>query len=101
VLTADQLSAILANCYRTRTSAPCSAPNGSYRDSATPDFTVLGSRLLFRASEFVHTSISRRNYDVHPDGRFLMVRRADGARPGAMVVVENWTEALRAASGRR
>jgi hypothetical protein len=65
------------------------------RVATTPEFTVLGTRALFNASEFVQTSISRRKYDVAPDGRFLMVRRADGGRAGAMVVVEHWTEELR------
>ncbi len=64
------------------------------RVATSPEFTVLGTRALFSASDFVQTSLSRRNYDVAPDGRFLMVRRADGSRAGAMVVVENWTEEL-------
>ncbi len=64
------------------------------RVATSPEFSLLGTRALFSASDFVQTSLSRRNFDVAPDGRFLMVRRADGSRAGAMVVVENWTEEL-------
>ncbi len=65
------------------------------RVSTSPEFTVLGTRALFSARDYAQTSLSRRNYDVAPDGRFLMVRRADGSRAGSMVVVENWTEELK------
>ncbi len=71
------------------------------RVTTEPEFTVLGTRVLFDASEYAQTSLSRRNYDVAPDGRFLMVRRADGSRAGAMVVVEHWTEELRRAEAPR
>jgi serine/threonine-protein kinase len=66
------------------------------RVTTTPSFAVQSTRVLFNAAEFVQSSISRRNYDVSPDGqRFLMVRRADGARRGQVVVVENWAEEIR------
>lgn len=71
------------------------------RVTTEPGFTVLGSRVLFDAREYVQMSLSRRNFDVAPDGRFLMVRRADGSRAGAMVVVEHWTEELRRAEAQR
>jgi serine/threonine-protein kinase len=64
------------------------------RVSTTPALRVDGTRVLFDATPFVQTSLSRRNYDVAPDGRFLFVRRADDARAGAMVVVEQWTREL-------
>ncbi|MBC7894013.1 MAG: PD40 domain-containing protein, partial [Cytophagaceae bacterium] len=55
-----------------------------------PNFAVLTSRVLFSAADFVLTSISRRNFDVAPDGqRFLMVQRADGAKSGIVVVAEH------------
>jgi len=37
-------------------------------------------------------------YDVHPDGRFLMIRRSDRTpRPLELRVTANWFEALRPA----
>jgi hypothetical protein len=52
--------------------------------------------VLFDASNFIQTSVSRRNYDVSADDeRFLMVQRADGARSGQVVVVEHWPEEMR------
>jgi len=65
--------------------------------TTAPSFAVQGSRTLFNASEFVQMSVSRRNYDVTPDGqRFLMVQRANGATNGQIVVVENWLNELTA-----
>jgi hypothetical protein len=37
--------------------------------------------------------ISIANYDVTPDGRFIMIRR--GANGGKLRVVVNWTEELK------
>jgi serine/threonine-protein kinase len=55
-----------------------------------PAFAVQDTRLLFNAGDFVFNTISRRNYDVSPDGqRFLMVQRAAGAKSGVVVVVEH------------
>ena len=64
------------------------------RVSTTPALRVEGTRALFDVTPFVQTALSRRNYDVAPDGRFLFVRRADDARAGAMVVVERWAQGL-------
>ncbi len=64
------------------------------RVSTTPTLRVEGSRVLFDATPFVQTSLSRRNYDVAPDGRFLFVRRTDDTRAGTIVVVENWATSL-------
>ena len=48
------------------------------------------------AADFVQTTVSRRHYDVTPDGqRVLMVQRADGAKRGQVIVVENWAEEIR------
>ena len=66
------------------------------RVTPTPPFAVESRRVLFDASDFIQPSISRRNYDVAADDqRFLMVQRADGARSGQVVVVENWPEEMR------
>jgi Tol biopolymer transport system component len=66
------------------------------RVTTTPTFAVQNRRVLFGASDFIQTSVSRRNYDVsRDDQRFLMVQRADGARHGQVVVVEHWPEEIR------
>ncbi len=60
----------------------------------SPSLRVEGTRALFDARPFVQTSLSRRNYDVAPDGRFLFVRRASSSSAGSVVVVEHWTQEL-------
>jgi eukaryotic-like serine/threonine-protein kinase len=66
------------------------------RVTTTPSFSVQSRRVLFSASDFIQTSISRRNFDVAADDqRFLMVQRADGTRSGQVVVVEHWPEEMR------
>jgi serine/threonine-protein kinase len=66
------------------------------RVRTSPSFAVENARILFSAVDFVQVSVSRRNYDVSPDGqRFLMVQRADGAKHGQLVVVENWLAEIR------
>jgi Tol biopolymer transport system component len=66
------------------------------RIATSPSFAVQDMRVLFNAADFVQTSVSRRHFDVTPDGqRFLMVQRADGAKRGEMIVVENWAEEIR------
>jgi dipeptidyl aminopeptidase/acylaminoacyl peptidase len=52
-------------------------------------------RPLFDARGLLQQAVSRRNYDVAPDGRFLFVRRADDTPAGTMVVVEHFDETLR------
>jgi eukaryotic-like serine/threonine-protein kinase len=65
------------------------------RITTTPTFAVTSSRVLFNASDFIQTSISRRNYDVSADDqRFLMVQRADGVKRGQVVVVEHWQDEI-------
>jgi Tol biopolymer transport system component len=72
------------------------------RVTPTPPFAVESRRVLFDASDFLQPSISRRNFDVAADDeRFLMVQRADGARTGQVVVVENWPEDMRRRTERR
>lgn len=62
--------------------------------ATAPALHVEGLRKLFDARFFVQTSLSRRNYDVAPDGRFLFVRRSGNAQAGSIVVVEHWTREL-------
>ena len=72
------------------------------RIATTPSFGVHDARVLFNAADFVQTTVSRRHYDVTPDGqRFLMVQRADGVKRGQVVVVENWAEEMRRKTGQR
>jgi hypothetical protein len=67
----------------------------------TPAFAVQDTRVLFDASDFFIGSQSRRSFDVSADDqRFLMIQRADGARSGTMVVVENWFTERKAAARR-
>jgi Tol biopolymer transport system component len=66
------------------------------RVTPTPPFAVVSRQVLFDASDFLQPSISRRNFDVATDDQhFLMVQRADGARSGQVVVIENWSEEMR------
>ena len=68
--------------------------------TTTPAFAVTSTRTLFSVADFTQISVSRRNYDVSPDGqRFLMVQRADGANRGQVVVVENWADEIRRKMG--
>ena len=42
-------------------------------------------------------AITNRTYDVSPDGaRFLMIRIGTNNRPPSLVVVQNWSEELKA-----
>jgi eukaryotic-like serine/threonine-protein kinase len=57
-------------------------------------FAAGESRALFAAGDLARRAISRRNYDVTPDGqRFVMVRPAGGVTRAQLVVVER-VEAL-------
>ena len=46
------------------------------------------------ADRFARTPLRIPNYDVSPDGRFLMIRAADN-REGGLIVVLNWFEELK------
>jgi len=70
------------------------------RMQSSPTLRVDGLRALFDAKPFIQTSLSRRNYDVAPDGRFLFVRRAGNSQAGAMVVVEHFVDEVRRAAKR-
>lgn len=63
----------------------------------SPTLTVGRPAFLFEDDYF--SFLSRRTYDVAPDGqRFLMITTGDapeGASPSRMVVVEHWFEELK------
>ncbi len=63
---------------------------------AGSEFTFEAPELLFEAS-YVTSASGPRNYDVAPDGRFLMLKGEDGAKPAAyrLHVVLNWFEELK------
>ncbi|HET9064359.1 MAG TPA: protein kinase [Gemmatimonadales bacterium] len=68
--------------------------------TTSPTFALLGQHTLFDASGYLRQSVSRRNYDVTGDGqRFLMIQRAGNAAGSQVVVVENWSEALKQRTG--
>jgi hypothetical protein len=48
---------------------------------------------LFERSYALGPTLTAANYDVAPDGRFLMVKRETGS--GRLNVVVNWIEALK------
>ncbi len=63
--------------------------------ATNPSFAVQNRRVLFDASDFIQTTVSRRSFDVAADDqRFLMVQRADGVRHGQVVVVEHWSHEM-------
>jgi len=57
----------------------------------TPEFRVLTRTPLFNASDY-EAAVPHANYDVGPDGRFVMVYQG---RLSEMVVIQNWTEEVR------
>ena len=70
------------------------------RVQLSPTLRVDGLRALFDAKPFIQTSLSRRNYDVAPDGRFLFVRHAGNSQAGAMVVVEHFVDEVQRSAKR-
>ena len=57
---------------------------------------IPATAILFDASDYARTSLSRRNYDVAPDRQhFLMVQRADSRKATEVVVIEHWAEEVR------
>ena len=92
--TADQLRSALADRYRFYLDLRWNMV--AARVATAPSFAFRSTRVLFSASDFVQTAISRRNFDVAADDqRFLMVQRADGAKRGQVVVVEHWLDEIR------
>jgi len=52
-------------------------------------------RELFRG-DYLSGDLFGRSYDVHPDGRFLMMKEQSPSRPGELIIVQNWFEELKA-----
>jgi len=69
---------------------------GSIESPETPRELFVGR---FESSD--HTDAVTPNYDVLPDGRFIMVRRRNPVIPTVIHVVLNWTEALPTANAAR
>jgi Tol biopolymer transport system component len=61
-----------------------------------PEFAAKSPKLLFENAAF-HRNLTggEFNYDVAPDGRFLMIRREDALAELQLNVVLNWTEELK------
>jgi hypothetical protein len=57
------------------------------------DFALTPPVSLFERSYALGPTLTAANYDVAPDGRFLMVKRE--ADSGRLNVVVNWIEALK------
>ena len=53
------------------------------------EFRVLSQRRLFALGPYMTYGVWSRNYDVMPDGRFLMLRRDENST-SSVVVVQNW-----------
>jgi hypothetical protein len=50
---------------------------------------------VYETRDITGASIPISNYDVTPDGRFVMVRRDENAAPAQINVVLNWSEELK------
>ena len=61
-----------------------------------PDFNAESPRLLFANPAF-HRNMGTGefNYDVAPDGRFIMIRREGGVPELHINIVLNWVEELK------
>ena len=64
------------------------------RRAAPPDLSWNEPIELF-TGDYVSTDTFGRAFDVAPDGRFLMMKRASGSRPEEITVVLNWFEELK------
>jgi hypothetical protein len=60
-----------------------------------PGLRVVSRTPLFDASDYERAA-PHANYDVHPDGRFLMIRRAAASE---VVIVQNWHLEVRGTGG--
>jgi serine/threonine-protein kinase len=71
----------------------------SVRVETAPTFSAGATSVLFSATEYL-TNVNHRQYDVTPDGeRFIMVRPVGDCAQGALIVVENFFEELKARVG--
>ncbi len=57
-----------------------------------PEFKVTGTEVLFKGRYLTNEF---HNYDVAPDGRFLMIQESQASTPPAIHVVLNWFEELK------
>ena len=64
----------------------------------TGDSFSIGSRSVVLSGDYL-TDATHANYDVGPDGRFLMLRRSD--TEAQTVIVHNWARELREKTARR
>jgi dipeptidyl aminopeptidase/acylaminoacyl peptidase len=63
----------------------------SARVTTRPAFALVGTQRLFNVEDWAVTAVSRRGFDVSPDGqRFLAVRLAGGFGGRRLHVIENW-----------
>jgi serine/threonine-protein kinase len=57
-----------------------------------PEFRVTGTEVLFEGR---YLTSEYHNYDVAPDGRFLMIQESEESKPPCIHVVLNWFEELK------
>ena len=60
---------------------------------AQPEFRVTKIEELFEGKYL--SRVNRRDYDVSPDGRFLMIRESQASTPLGINVVLNWLGELK------
>ena len=60
-----------------------------------PEFEPDAPRVLFEGAYDLALNVRTPNYDVAPDGRFLMIRQSEGSSPNQINVVLNWSEELK------
>ena len=67
-----------------------------------PTFNVLKPKVLLKSEKYIIPSTgSGRPWDIHPDGRFLMMKPAASAgeqaapAPSKIIVVTNWFEKIK------
>ncbi len=60
-----------------------------------PDFTPLKPELLFVGTNVPCANAYGRNYDVAPDGRFLMLKSVEESPPTQVNIIFNWVEELK------
>ena len=60
-----------------------------------PTFLASETETVFSLNPFEN------DYEVTEDGGFVMIRRRGAARPGELIVVENWFEELKTMGGNK
>ena len=64
-------------------------------NQGSASFSFGAPKVLFEGRFEVTTGGRNQNYDVTPDGRFLMIQRHETESPREIRVVLNWTEELK------